>query len=204
MFQIKTIEGIQIVYNSENNECYFTCSECGRLANRVRSIISETIGKKGKFEKINGIDYKLLKVEDCLPTILRTNPKILNSLVNIIKNLTGNYPNLPDFSKITTKKSAYSGTKPLGNIYLFDDNLNAVKLGFTNNIEKRLKNLQRWEGELSVICFIKSTLYKEKSLHKLLHSTGAFFGEEWYPRRRKDEIVELLKTVAPIEQYGVL
>jgi hypothetical protein len=193
MFQIKTIEEIQIIYDSENNECYFTCAECGRLANRARSLISGTLGTKGKFEKIDGTKYKLIKAEDCLPIILRTNPKKLNSLVKALKLLTGEFPDLPDFSKVITKKPTSGTTKSLGNIYLIEDNFSLLKLGFTNNIDKRVKALQRWDGELSVICFIKSTLYKEKQLHKLLHSKGLFFGEEWYPKTRKEEIIELLK-----------
>lgn len=199
MFEIKNIEGSQIIYNSENNECYFTCSECGRLAKRARSLISGTLGTKGKFQKIGGIKYKLLKAEDCLPIILRANPKKLNSLVKALKFLTGEFPNLPDFSKALTKKPTSGVVKSFGNIYLIEDNFSLLKLGFTNNIDKRVKALQRWDGELSVVCFIKSTLYKEKQLHKLLHSTGLFFGEEWYPKTRKEEILELLKQNGDVQ-----
>jgi uncharacterized protein (DUF1015 family) len=60
------------------------------------------------------------------------------------------------------------------------------------NVEKRLKMLQRWEGEFKIITKRRSTITREKMLHRKLHKIGEYFGEEWYPLYRKEEIIDLI------------
>lgn len=74
-----------------------------------------------------------------------------------------------------------------GFIYLIqaDDKL---KVGFTRNVPKRIKELQRWAGEIHLVKSIKGTIYLEKKFHKFLQSQGEYFGDEWYPDYRLEEI----------------
>jgi predicted transcriptional regulator len=78
-----------------------------------------------------------------------------------------------------------------GYIYLFEG-INVLKLGFSTDVETRLKTLSRWEDELEIIAKKKGTITKEKSIHSILHQTGDYFGDEWYPLYRKHEILQLM------------
>jgi hypothetical protein len=88
---------------------------------------------------------------------------------------------------LPTKKS----TLDEGFIYLFQAK-DAVKLGFSTNVEQRLANLSRWPGELKVIATISGTVETEKTIHQKLQETGRYLGNEWYPLNRKTEIRSLL------------
>lgn len=79
----------------------------------------------------------------------------------------------------------------VGYIYLIGG-ASAVKLGFSIHPQKRLHQLSRWQGELSRIALYKGTLGYEQWLHKLLHNTGKYLSEEWYPIARKVEIINIL------------
>jgi hypothetical protein len=90
--------------------------------------------------------------------------------------------------------------KKQGYIYLLEGS-NALKLGYSTNVSQRLKALNRWKGELDIVAKVKGTINKEKTLHSILHNTGDYLGDEWYPVYRKHEILALLSsstTVNPI------
>lgn len=89
-----------------------------------------------------------------------------------------------------TKKTTNKAVKQ-GYIYLFEGN-NILKLGYSVTVNQRLRNLSRWKGELELVKKIKGTITQEKSLHSLLHSTGDYCGDEWYPIYRKHEIIQLM------------
>lgn len=84
-----------------------------------------------------------------------------------------------------------------GYIYLFEGS-NVLKLGYTKNVLSRLKQLSRWQGELELVASVISTIDKEKSLHQTLHLTGDYFGDEWYPLYRKNEILQLMDATSTI------
>jgi hypothetical protein len=85
------------------------------------------------------------------------------------------------------------GKTQQGYIYLFEGG-NALKLGFTANVQQRLKTLSRWDGELELILYRKGSITVEQNIHRHLHRTGDFLGDEWYPLSRKFEIMQILDT----------
>lgn len=78
-----------------------------------------------------------------------------------------------------------------GYIYVLEG-INILKIGYSTNIEKRIKQLSRWSNELELIAKIEGTIGLEKSIHHTLHLTGDYFGDEWYPSYRKNEILSLI------------
>ena len=97
----------------------------------------------------------------------------------------------PKFREKSTEKTSYKN----GYIYLFEGS-NVLKLGFTKDVHVRLKQLSRWDGELELIANKVGTISTEKSLHQKLHLTGEFFGDEWYPISRKNEILALIYSAS--------
>ena len=98
--------------------------------------------------------------------------------------------------KIQTKQKTKQKNNS-GYIYLFEGS-NVLKLGYTKNVLSRLKQLSRWQGELELVASVISTIDKEKSLHQTLHLTGDYFGDEWYPLYRKNEILQLMDATSTI------
>ena len=88
-------------------------------------------------------------------------------------------------SKSLSKKSEY--------IYLLEGK-DILKLGYSTNVGRRIKDLSRWEGEFKLVTTVKGDVQKEKYFHRLLHNTGEFSGEEWYPLHRKQEILDLIQN----------
>ena len=76
-------------------------------------------------------------------------------------------------------------------IYLLS-NGHSIILGNSTDPENKVKQLQRWEGELEIITIIEGTQDKELDLHSILKETGSHFNCEWYPAYRKHEILNLL------------
>ncbi|HEY9702884.1 MAG TPA: GIY-YIG nuclease family protein [Allocoleopsis sp.] len=99
------------------------------------------------------------------------------------------YPDLKVNQKRDTKKTLQNGY-----IYLFEGS-NILKLGYSSNVDLRLKVLSRWDGELELVAMKRGNINKEKSLHRTLHLTGDCFGDEWYPSYRKNEILRLMDVI---------
>ena len=74
-----------------------------------------------------------------------------------------------------------------GYIYLLKSD-DKIKIGFSKNVKKRVRQLSRWDGELELITVIKGTIHLEKKFHSFLRSQGEYFGDEWYPQYRLEEI----------------
>ena len=97
----------------------------------------------------------------------------------------------PEESQLNyVKPIALKLPKP-GFIYLLEGS-NCLKLGYSTNVEQRLKTLNRWIDELELVATVKGTIGTEKALHSTLHKTGDCLGEEWYPVYRKHEILGLM------------
>jgi len=79
----------------------------------------------------------------------------------------------------------------VGYIYLIQAS-GYLKLGYSLNVDERLKSLSRWPGEAIIVGKIKGTQKQEIRLHSLLKKTGKVYGNEWYPIQRKDEILNRL------------
>lgn len=77
-----------------------------------------------------------------------------------------------------------------GYIYLLEAD-NHLKLRFSTDIKSRIKTLQRWEGEISLVTYCLGSLAEEMSLHKRLSEGDDYC--EWYPLSRKREILEVLR-----------
>ena len=169
--------GLQMVINPENEKSYTS-----------RRALAQFIGKS--FTVLDKHEEKLLAsgVEvDTLKTDLPTEkgPRLTKLYgENFIFSLLAKY------SPINVHNTTRDTTK-LGDIYIIEAN-NAIKLGYSSNVTNRLKTLQRWPSELELLCYIKGTLKQEQTLHYQLHNTGDYFGSEWYPLYRKQEILELL------------
>lgn len=56
-----------------------------------------------------------------------------------------------------------------------------MKLGWTKNVQRRLKELQRWPGELEIIRTVEGTMAKELKIHKELGRMFKRLSKEWYP-----------------------
>ena len=200
MIEIKNTENLSFIFDSDNDCLGLSFSEYARFISKTET----TIRRKAKKEKYSGQvysvalagqSYKLVPVDICLQWLVTDKPEKITIFVNDVKNLIGLDLKFPDFSvaKITSvKKKQYS---PTGLIYLFESKLGILKLGFTKNIKQRISQLQRWENELSIVNVVEGSIYREKELHKILHATGEFFGDEWYPITRKEEILNMLQDV---------
>ena len=81
--------------------------------------------------------------------------------------------------------------RPKSFIYLLEGGC-CLKLGYSTNIKQRIKTLSRWTDELELIFSRKGTMIEEKAIHKSLHISGDYLGDEWYPVYRKNEILNLL------------
>ena len=169
--------GLQMVINPENEKSYTS-----------RRALAQFIGKSSTVldkheEKLlaSGIEVDTLKTD--LPS--EKGPRLTKLYgEKFIFSLLAKYSpiSVPNTTQDTTK---------LGDIYVIEAN-NAIKLGYSSNVKNRLKTLQRWPSELELLCHIKGTLKQEQTLHYQLHNTGDYFGSEWYPLYRKQEILELL------------
>ena len=78
-----------------------------------------------------------------------------------------------------------------GYLYLLDSGT-VLKLGYTANVEKRIRAIERWDGELELIATIRGTINLEQAIHRYLRATGEYYGNEWYPVSRKAEILNVL------------
>ncbi len=105
----------------------------------------------------------------------------------------------PDREKIFPNKTNLKQQKTKGKmvkdgfIYVLEGS-NRVKVGFSVNPEARLKALSRWQGELKTVFSCKGSINLEQKIHKQLHKAGEFYGAEWYPKNRLQEIINLITT----------
>lgn len=197
MLEIKHTENLILVINSSTNLVWISYGAYSRFVGKHEATIRKRANRQEYSDQIysvgiKGQNYKLIPINICLQWLLKDNPAKINILVDEVYNLTGIQLKFPDFTKnkeLTSKKQIYS---PKGLIYLFESSLSVLKLGFTKNVRQRMEQLQRWGGELTIVDVVEGTIYKEKEIHKILHSTGDFYGDEWYPLSRKQEICDIL------------
>lgn len=74
------------------------------------------------------------------------------------------------------------------------------KLGYTQNLTRRLKQLQRWPGEITVFHQIPGNPKMEQRLHQKARSCGPYCGGkagEWYPIHRKSELIRMMNRENP-------
>lgn len=198
MFEIKNTDNATFILNSIENKVYLSFSEYGKFVGKARSTINKrfnTTELETKDVLLKGVLYKLITAEICLQLLIKDKPEKINIFVEDIFSLTGYYLKFPDFTSVGSSITSKQMYKSVGFIYLFESSLNLLKLGFTKNIKSRLKQLQRWNGELTIINIIEGSVYKEKEIHKILHATGEYFGDEWYPTDRKNEILTILQNL---------
>ena len=197
MLQVRKVENFSFVFNTDTNQLGLSISEYGRLASKSKSNISERCSKSKYILSIYSVNlkgntYKIIPAEICLQWLILDNPEKINLFTDEIYKSTKLKLAFPDFKAINIKTYKSRNYEDKGLIYLFESNLGVLKLGFTKNVNQRLKGLQRWDGELSVIDVVKGTIRGEKNIHKILHATGDYYGEEWYPTSRKEEILQVL------------
>jgi hypothetical protein len=197
MLQVREVEDFSFVFNTDNNKLGLSISEYGRFASKSKSNISERCSKNEYIDKIYSVNlkgntYKIIPAAICLQWLVLDKPEKINLFTDEIYKSTKLKLDFPDFKNINIKTYKSKNYEDKGLIYLFESNLGVLKLGFTKNVNQRLKGLQRWDGELSVIDVVKGTIRKEKNIHKILHATGDYYGEEWYPISRKEEILQVL------------
>lgn len=199
MFKIVEVENIYFILDTTNNQVFLSYSEYGRLVKKAESTIRRRFNNVEGIIKANieGLIRSLIPAQLCLQMLIDDDPSKISIFMNNVLNITGIRLDVPDFTNIKIKenkqKTEYS---PIGFIYIFQSVSDILKVGFTKNIKTRLNQLQRWSGELTIIDVVQGSIYQEKELHKTLHATGEYFGDEWYPVSRKDEILILLETIA--------
>jgi hypothetical protein len=105
-----------------------------------------------------------------------------------------------EFGKAILESNKYcqpktqSKKRKQGYIYVFVG-IEVVKVGFSTDVETRLRSLSRWSGELTPVLVLKGTQREEKNIHTYLANTGLVLGEEWYPGYRLEEICVYLKKL---------
>ena len=67
-----------------------------------------------------------------------------------------------------------------------------VKLGFSANVEQRIKALERRDKEFKLLFKTKGSICTEKLYHRHLQNTGESYEKEFYPIKRLQEILDLL------------
>jgi len=193
-----TDSGLEVVI-AFNGEAYCTQSSYSRWTGIDRTTVVKRC-KSFQLEKVNiecGATGKkivtIIPVDIILNFLWKDRPEKLNTFIEIIEELTG--------KKLSLSTMAHSGkvksekTKKVKTyIYLFS-NSQVLKLGYSTNPENRIKQLQRWEGELEVLNIVEGTLPQEKQLHSLLHQVVDSFGDEWYPIYRENEILNLMNSI---------
>jgi hypothetical protein len=197
MFDIKNTENLNFIVNTVDNTAYLSVSEYARFIGKAESGVRNKLADNTSSIKVSikGITYRLMPVELCLQLLIEDKPEKINIFADSVFKTTGQPLKFPNFSNIKNRTKTKSGFIPLGFIYLFESNLGILKVGFTKNIKTRLNQLQRWDGELTIVDVIQGSIQEEKELHKLLHATGNYFGDEWYPIDRKTEIVTILGDI---------
>lgn len=193
-------DGIELIINTDTGDVLATQGMLAKICNcnstqirisKVESDVTIPIKDSRGVMQLS----KLYKEEEILRVFSKYKPELITPFINTVKKLTGKELSVPPIP--SNKPKYYRSSK--GYIYLFASE-QVLKLGFSTNPEKRIKDLQRWNGELEIIHTIKGTESKEKQLHKLLHQTGEYFGCEWYPVYRKHEILNLMGFVNTSEK----
>jgi hypothetical protein len=207
MKDIKSSSILSIIVDDDKDTIGFSFSEYARFIGKSESGIRHRANEKQYkdyiyYSSLKGQRFRVIPADLCLEWLLKDNPQKINLFVEEIKSLTGKVLDFPDFSnfgapkmkKAQPKKDVKSPNSE-GFIYLFESELKVLKLGFSTNVERRFRELQRWRGELVILEVVKGAIKEEGNIHKLLHSSGEYLGDEWYPIHRKDEILRLMKTL---------
>jgi len=193
-----TDSGLEVVI-AFNGEAYCTQSSYSRWTGVPRTTINGRCQsfqlEKVKIEcgETGRKTATLIPVNIVLNFLWKDCPEKLNTFIEIIKELTGQKLSLSTMAHSEKVKSEKT-KKVKTYIYLFS-NSQVLKLGYSTNPENRIKQLQRWEGELEVLNIVEGTLPQEKQLHSLLHQVGDSFGDEWYPIYRENEILNLMNSL---------
>lgn len=72
-----------------------------------------------------------------------------------------------------------------------------LKLGTTKNLNQRLRQLQRWPGELKILHSVPGGALLEKEIHRIARASGPYLGGtrgEWYPPHRKRDLLILMDS----------
>jgi len=91
-------------------------------------------------------------------------------------------------------KNTVPGTIYLLMSYSYDGQPSSIKLGWTKNLRKRIKQISRWPGEIELLASVPGTIATEQKIHKELRMTGHRFSYEWYSIELKDIAIDLMTT----------
>ena len=205
MYETKTFPNIELTINSDTKEIFSSISSLSKCIGLSESTVRTRINKRKERStcfKPKGLLYgkRLVPLDLILSLLAEFKPERLNDFVQIVYSLTGVIPKLPELSEVLKTKELeeyyfkIKKEQPVGLIYVMESQFQIIKVGFTTNIESRLKALSRWEGELRVLLTVESSIELEQKFHKALKDTGEVFGYEWYPYSRKEEILELVQN----------
>lgn len=195
-------DNLELVINTVTGEAFASQSALARMVGVSRQSIMKWTArnqlevKEVQVQTTTGLkSAKVIDVEDVLRCFAKYNPNLIKPTVDLIESETGRKLNFP---LIPVREKKKSNKKRRGYIYLFT-NEQVLKLGYSANPSYRMTQLQRWDGELEMIAKVEGTEPQEKRLHSLLHQTGEYFGCEWYPSYRKNEILNLLNITQGVE-----
>jgi hypothetical protein len=215
MLELKTTPNISIVVDLEASYFSIGVSEYAKFVGVNESTIRHRLENNqeslSELKMVQGRRYRLIPLNVCLDWLLLDKPRKLKLFIKDSLYLTnGNFQFLEgeeeskeeenekvDFSDISIKqnqlkKKHFRFSKA---IYLFETSSGYLKLGYSTNVQKRFDQIKRWSDELSVVEVVGGTIEQEQSIHRLLHSEGKSFGQEWYPVERKKEILKIMRKL---------
>ena len=198
-------DDLELIINTETGEVFASIRATARMVSKSESTVRRWLKREGvaddkllkaEIPTAGGIQgSSLITTEKLIQLFFDYKPDMIDVLLNVAreKNLDIKIPKL---IKATKKKKPKKGY-----IYLFEAS-NFLKLGYSCNVENRLRALSRWENELEIVATIKGEIHLERSMHSVLHKTGDYLGDEWYPSYRKHEILQLMSTNGSIRLSG--
>jgi hypothetical protein len=197
MLEIKVLNDVELLLDTDSGEASFSYSGYAKCVGIAESTIRTRLNKRDgegknlkKSKKFN--NRKLIPTDLALKYMLKDNPDKILKVAEVICNITGKLPNIDKIDGEIEELKKPEKKSLEGFIYVFESESKVLKVGFSRNIESRLKTLSRWENELILLTYVKSSINNEQKLHRVLHATGDFLGYEWYPISRKAEILEIL------------
>jgi hypothetical protein len=214
MLELKTTPNISIVVDLETNYFGIGVSEYAKFIGSSESTIRHRLENNresiSELKMVQGRRYRLIPLNICLDWLLLDKPRKLKLFIRDTLYLTnGNFQFLEveeeskeedmkvEFSDLfvkqnQTKNKHFRFSKA---IYLFETSSGYLKLGYSTNVQKRFDQIKRWGNELSIVEVVAGTIEQEQSIHRLLHSEGKSFGQEWYPVERKKEILKIMREL---------
>lgn len=88
-----------------------------------------------------------------------------------------------------------------GTVYLLmshapDGNPIAIKVGWSKNVQKRIKQIERWKGEIKLLMAVPGTMAQEMRIHRDLGRTYPRLSKEWYGLEARQLAMSLVMLAA--------